>query len=121
MVGSLTEQAVGDWLFYKVVSQDVCLVASDGVEKIMVSVLCEGSEGWRQHQGISLAPNYNDSMKRRRSLAIVDEGLARRPRMRSQTGGLGPSIKYVALFLANVYPPLPCHTSSHISDPPPDF
>src|SRR6218665_1718805 len=43
----------------------------------------------------------------------------------------GPSIKYVTLFLANFDPPLPvtlCHTSrdppestSHISDPPPDF
>ena len=40
----LTEQAGGDWLFYKVVLQDVCLVASDGVEEIMVSVLCEGGE-----------------------------------------------------------------------------
>src|SRR6218665_1095262 len=43
----------------------------------------------------------------------------------------GPSIKYVTLFLANFYPPSPCHTSSHIpgppestshiSDPSPDF
>src|SRR6218665_2585209 len=44
IVGPLTEHAGGDWLLYKVVSQDVCLVASDGVEEIMVSVLCEGGE-----------------------------------------------------------------------------
>ena len=31
----------------------------------------------------------------------------------------GPSIKYVTLFLANFYPPLPCHTSSHIPGPIP--
>src|SRR6218665_1799941 len=30
----------------------------------------------------------------------------------------GPSIKYVTLFLANFDPPFPCHTLSHISDPP---
>src|SRR6218665_3452651 len=30
----------------------------------------------------------------------------------------GPSIKYVTLFLANFYPPPPCHTSSHIPGPP---
>src|SRR6218665_2232559 len=29
----------------------------------------------------------------------------------------GPSIKYVTLFLANFYPPSPCHTSSHIPGP----
>ena len=33
-MGPLTEQAGEDWLFYKVVSQDVCLVASDGVESV---------------------------------------------------------------------------------------
>src|SRR6218665_1894810 len=31
---------------------------------------------------------------------------------------MGPSIKYVTLFLANVNPPLPCHTLSHIPGPP---
>src|SRR6218665_1225392 len=31
---------------------------------------------------------------------------------------LGPSIKYVTLFLANFDPPLPCHTLSHIPGPP---
>src|SRR6218665_301182 len=31
---------------------------------------------------------------------------------------MGPSIKYVTLFLANFYPPPPCHTSSHIPGPP---
>src|SRR6218665_2976065 len=31
----------------------------------------------------------------------------------------GPSIKYVTLFLANFDPPLPYHTLSHISAPPP--
>src|SRR6218665_2078995 len=31
---------------------------------------------------------------------------------------LGPSIKYVTLFLANFYHPAPCHTSSHIPGPP---
>src|SRR6218665_1010481 len=30
---------------------------------------------------------------------------------------MGPSIKYVTLFLAN-FDPLPCHTLSHISDSP---
>ena len=30
----------------------------------------------------------------------------------------GPSIKYVTLFLANFYPPPPCHTLSHIPGPP---
>src|SRR6218665_1816230 len=30
---------------------------------------------------------------------------------------LGPSIKYVTLFLAN-FDPLPCHTLSHIPGPP---
>src|SRR6218665_2670460 len=32
----------------------------------------------------------------------------------------GPSIKYVTLFWTNFYP-LPCHTLSHISEPPPIF
>src|SRR6218665_3291956 len=31
---------------------------------------------------------------------------------------LGPSIKYVTLFLANFDPPPPCHTLSHIPGPP---
>ena len=31
---------------------------------------------------------------------------------------MGPSIKYVTLFLAN-FDPLPCHTLSHIPGPPP--
>src|SRR6218665_2384180 len=31
---------------------------------------------------------------------------------------MGASIKYVTLFLANFYPPPPCHTSSHIPGPP---
>src|SRR6218665_731414 len=83
--------------------------------------VAKGGDSIKGIQGIYLAPNYNDSMKRRRSLAIVDEELARRPRMRSQTGGFGPSIKYVTLFLANFYPPPSCHTLSHISDPPPIF
>ena len=30
----------------------------------------------------------------------------------------GPSIKYVTLFLANFDTPSPCHTLSHISEPP---
>src|SRR6218665_2031031 len=42
---------------------------------------------------------------------------------------MGPSIKYVTLFLANFYPPYhtsshipgPPESTSHISDPPPDF
>src|SRR6218665_3782035 len=31
---------------------------------------------------------------------------------------MGPSIRYVTLFMANFYPPIPCHTSSHIPGPP---
>src|SRR6218665_913030 len=31
---------------------------------------------------------------------------------------MGPSIKYVTLYLAN-FDPLPCHTLSHIPGPPP--
>src|SRR6218665_2697790 len=31
---------------------------------------------------------------------------------------LGPSIKYVTLFLSKFYRPPPCHTSSHIPGPP---
>src|SRR6218665_757842 len=31
---------------------------------------------------------------------------------------MGPSIKYVTLFLANFYPLSTCHTLSHISGPP---
>src|SRR6218665_1436915 len=31
---------------------------------------------------------------------------------------MGPPIRYVTLFLANFYPPLPCHTLSHIPGPP---
>ena len=32
---------------------------------------------------------------------------------------MGPSIKYITLFLANFDPPLPpCHTLSHIPGPP---
>src|SRR6218665_2738748 len=31
---------------------------------------------------------------------------------------MGPSIKYVTLFLANFDPPHPCHTLSHIPGPP---
>src|SRR6218665_3177594 len=31
---------------------------------------------------------------------------------------MGPSIKYVTLFLANFDPPSPCHTLSHIPGPP---
>src|SRR6218665_3455327 len=30
----------------------------------------------------------------------------------------GPSIKYVMLFFTNFDPPSPCHTLSHIADPP---
>src|SRR6218665_991862 len=32
---------------------------------------------------------------------------------------MGPSIKYIMIFLANFYPP--CHTSSHIPGPPPKY
>src|SRR6218665_2037418 len=32
---------------------------------------------------------------------------------------MGPSIKYVMLFLVNFYPPPLCHTLSHIPGPPP--
>jgi len=38
------EQADGNRLFYKVVSQDMCLVASNGVEEVIVSILCEVGE-----------------------------------------------------------------------------
>src|SRR6218665_3006586 len=31
---------------------------------------------------------------------------------------VGPSIKYITLFLANFDPPSPCHTLSHIPRPP---
>src|SRR6218665_1237907 len=31
---------------------------------------------------------------------------------------MGPSIKYVTLFLAKFYPHSPCHTLSHIPGPP---
>src|SRR6218665_2543616 len=31
---------------------------------------------------------------------------------------MGPSIKYVTLFLANFVTPSPCHTLSHIPGPP---
>src|SRR6218665_1750947 len=41
-----------------------------------------------------------------------------RPRMQG-TISMGPSIKYVTLFLANFDPlPPPCHTLSHIPGPP---
>jgi len=56
-VGPLTEQADRDWLFYKVVSQEVCLVASDGVEEIMVSVLCEGGEVREVRWQVTTAPH----------------------------------------------------------------
>src|SRR6218665_993591 len=36
----------------------------------------------------------------------------------SETLRLGPSIKYVTLFLANFDPPSTCHTLSHIPGPP---
>src|SRR6218665_791869 len=36
----------------------------------------------------------------------------------SRTSLKGPSIKYVTLFLANIDPPPPCHTLSHIQGPP---
>src|SRR6218665_1752294 len=36
----------------------------------------------------------------------------------AQCGHMGPSIKYVMLFLPNFDPPPPCHTLSHIPGPP---
>src|SRR6218665_1924561 len=42
-----------------------------------------------------------------------------RDEQRSLALTLGPSIKYVKLFLANFDPPPLCHTLSHIPGPPP--
>src|SRR6218665_3365464 len=60
----------------------------------------------------------NKQIKSKNPVYLMCEGVQSASRYCNNIIDRGPSIKYVTLFLANFYPPYPCHTSSHIPGPP---